>query len=200
MLEIEKKLYEKGYKYIVGIDEVGRGALAGPVVSACVLFPPYTEPFIFKDSKKLSKKKREELFFEIKKRALAVGIGVVENTIIDKINIYNATKLAMKRALEDLKTDYEFIITDYIKFEPYPHISLPKADEKSFTVAAASIIAKVYRDKIMEEYSEVYPHSFEKHKGYLTKLHKEEILKYGFSPIHRKSFKIKIQRKLKFGE
>ena len=200
MLSIENKLYEKGYKKIVGIDEVGRGALAGPVVVAAVLYPSNIEPFIFKDSKKLSKKKREKLFYEIKEKALAVGIGIVENTIIDKINIYNATKLAMERALKDLKSEYDFIITDYINFKPYPHISLPKADEKSFTVASASIIAKVYRDKLMEEYSKIYPYSFDKHKGYLTKLHKEEIIRYGLSPIHRKRFKIKIQKKLNFGE
>ena len=200
MFEIEKSLHKKGYKYIAGIDEAGRGALAGPVVVASVIYPSDIEPFIFKDSKKLSEKKREELFYKIKEKALAVGIGLVENTVIDRINIYNATKLAMERALYDLKVKYDFIITDYIKFDPYPHISIPKADEKSFTVASASIIAKVYRDRIMKEYSKIYPFSFDKHKGYLTKLHREELEKYGFSPIHRKSFKIKTQRKLNFGE
>ena len=199
MFEIEENLYQKGYRYIVGIDEAGRGALAGPVVVASVIYPPDIKPFIFKDSKKLTKRKREELFEEIKEKALAVGIGIVENTVIDKINIYNATKIGMERALKDLKIEYDFIITDYIKFDPYPHISLPKADEKSFSVASASIIAKVYRDRIMEEYSKIYPFSFDKHKGYLTKLHREEISKYGLSPIHRKSFKIKVQKKLNFG-
>jgi ribonuclease HII len=192
MLEIEQELYEKGYKKVVGIDEAGRGPIAGPVVAVAVLFPQNIEPFIFKDSKKLTPKKREKLYIEIKKKAISVGIGIVEPKVIDEINIYNATKLAMERALEDLKTDFDFIITDYVKFEPYPHISVAKADEKSLSVAAASIIAKVYRDKIMENYSLIYPHSFNKHKGYLTKLHKEEIKKYGFSPIHRKSFKIKL--------
>ncbi|NPA54119.1 MAG: ribonuclease HII [Aquificae bacterium] len=189
MLEIEYSLYEKGYQHIVGIDEAGRGPLAGPVVSAAVIFPPNIEPFFFKDSKKLSEKQRKKLYLEIKEKAIAVGVGVVCNSEIDRINIFNATKLAMKRALKDLKVNYDFIITDYVKFDPYPHISIKKADEKSLSVAAASIIAKVYRDEIMKQFSLIYPHSFDKHKGYPTKLHKEEIKKYGLTPIHRKSFK-----------
>jgi len=190
MLEIEKSLYSKGYNRIVGIDEAGRGPLAGPVVSAAVIFPENIEPFIFKDSKKLTEKQRKALVSQIKQKALSVGIGVVCSTVIDKINIYNATKLAMERALKDLKTDYDFIITDYVKFDPYPHISIKKADEKSLSVAAASIIAKVYRDEIMKEFSKIYPHSFDKHKGYPTKLHREEIKKYGITPIHRLSFRL----------
>jgi ribonuclease HII len=190
MFEIEKSLYEKGYKKIVGIDEAGRGPLAGPVVSAAVIFPKDIEIFITKDSKKLSAKKRKELFLKIKEKALSIGIGVVDSSEIDRINIYNATKLAMERALFTLKSDFDIIITDYIKFEPYPHISVKKADEKSISVAAASIIAKVYRDEIMDEFAKIYPHSFDKHKGYPTKLHKEEIKKYGITQIHRKSFKL----------
>lgn len=192
MLEIEKSLYQRGYRKIVGIDEAGRGPLAGPVVAAAVLFPENIKPFIFKDSKKLTERQRKELFHEIKEKAIAVGIGIVDSAVIDRINIYNATKLAMKRALKDLKTEYDYIITDYVKFEPYPHISIKEADEKSLSVAAASIIAKVYRDEIMIEFSKVYPHSFDKHKGYPTKLHKEEIRKYGLTPIHRKSFNLGI--------
>ena len=190
MFEIEKSLYQKGFKKIVGIDEAGRGPLAGPVVSAAVIFSPDVDIFITKDSKKLSSKKREILLEKIKKKAIAVGIGVVDSSEIDRINIYNATKLAMKRALFTLKSDFDYIITDYIKFDPYPHISVKKADEKSISVAAASIVAKVYRDKIMEYFSKIYPHSFDKHKGYPTKLHKEEIKKFGITPIHRKSFKL----------
>ncbi|WP_029519829.1 ribonuclease HII [Persephonella sp. IF05-L8] len=196
MLEIEKSLWEKGYSKVAGIDEAGRGPLAGPVVAAAVIFPSDIKPFIFKDSKKLTSRQRENLIEEIKQKAIAVGIGIVDSNIIDKINIYNATKLAMERALEDLKTDYDFLITDYIRFEPYPHISVKKADEKSLSVAAASIIAKVTRDKIMEEFGKVFPHSFEKHKGYPTKLHKQEIQKYGLTPIHRKSFNLGIQHHL----
>ncbi len=191
MLEIEKSLYKKGFSRIVGIDEAGRGPVAGPVVSAAVLFPSDVKPFLFKDSKKLTEKQRKEILREIKEKAVSIGIGVVCSTEIDRINIYNATKLAMKRALEDLKADYDFIITDYVKFDPYPHISVKKADEKSLSVAAASVVAKVYRDEIMKQFSKVYPHSFDKHKGYLTKQHKEEIKKYGLTPIHRRSFKIR---------
>ncbi|WP_242462909.1 ribonuclease HII [Persephonella atlantica] len=196
MLEIEKSLYSKGYSKIVGIDEAGRGPLAGPVVAAAVIFPIDIKPFIFRDSKKLSPKERERLFHQIKENAVSVGIGIVDSTVIDRINIYNATKLAMERALEDLKTDYDYIITDYVRFDPYPHISVKKADEKSLSVAAASIIAKVIRDRIMEEFSKVYPHSFDRHKGYPTKLHREEIMKYGLTPIHRKSFNTGIQHRL----
>ncbi|HCB70228.1 MAG TPA: ribonuclease HII [Persephonella sp.] len=196
MLQIEKELWSKGFKNIAGIDEAGRGPVAGPVVAASVIFPQNIEPFIFKDSKKLTKKQREELFTQIKERALAVGIGIVDNSVIDRINIYNATKLAMKRAIEDMNHNFDYLITDYVKFDPYPHISLKKADEKSLSVAAASIIAKVFRDRIMEEFSKYYPHSFDKHKGYLTELHREEIIRYGLTPIHRKSFKIDIQYRL----
>nr|WP_245960293.1 ribonuclease HII [Hydrogenothermus marinus] len=190
MFEIEKSLYDKGFKKLVGIDEAGRGPLAGPVVSAAVIFPQNIDIFIEKDSKKLSPKKRETLFEEIRKKAVSIGIGVVDSEEIDRINIYNATKLAMKRALFSLKSDFDYIITDYIKFDPYPHISIKKADEKSISVAAASIIAKVYRDKIMEHFSKIYPHSFERHKGYPTKLHIQEIKEYGITPIHRKSFRL----------
>ncbi|WP_456464540.1 ribonuclease HII [Persephonella sp.] len=196
MLEIEKSLWDKGYSKIAGIDEAGRGPLAGPVVAAAVIFPEGIKPFIFKDSKKLSFNRREELFSQIKQKAAAVGVGIVDSSVIDRINIYNATKLAMERALEDLKVDYDYLITDYIKFDPYPHISLKKADEKSLSVAAASIIAKVIRDRIMTEFGKVFPHSFEKHKGYPTKLHKQEIKKFGLTPIHRRSFNLSIQYKL----
>ncbi len=191
MLEIENSLYERGCKYIVGIDEAGRGPIAGPVVSAAVIFPKDIQPFLFKDSKKLTEKQRKEFFKEIKEKALAIGIGVVCSSVIDNINIYQATKLAMERALRDLKHPYDFIITDYVKFNPYPHISVKKADEKSLSVAAASIIAKITRDEIMKEFSKIYPHSFDKHKGYPTKKHKEEIKKFGLTPIHRLSFRLK---------
>ncbi len=190
MIEIEKDLFSKGFKYIAGVDEAGRGPLAGPVVSASVIFPPNIKPFVPSDSKKLSKKEREELYDQIKEFALSVGIGVVDSKVIDKINIFNATKLAMKRALDDLKMNVEIVISDYIQLEDYECIALKKADEISHTVAAASIIAKVYRDKIMEEFSKIYPHSFDRHKGYPTKLHIQEIKKYGITPIHRKSFRL----------
>ncbi|WP_457642943.1 ribonuclease HII [Persephonella sp.] len=196
MLEIENSLKEKGYRRIVGIDEAGRGPLAGPVVAAAVILPEKFPVAIDRDSKKLTPSQRKKLFHQIKENAAAVGIGIVENTVIDRINIYNATKLAMERALEDLKTEYDFIITDYVKFDPYPHLSVKKADEKSLSVAAASIVAKVVRDRIMEEYAKIFPHSFDRHKGYSTELHREEIKKYGLTFIHRKSFKIQYELKL----
>ncbi|MDQ7055780.1 MAG: ribonuclease HII [Persephonella sp.] len=195
MLEIEKSLQKKGYRNIAGIDEAGRGPLAGPIVAAAVIFSPDIKPFLFKDSKKMSEREREELFVQIREQAKAIGIGIVDSAVIDRINVYNATKLAMERALEDLKTDYDYIITDYVKFDPYPHISIKKADEKSLSVAAASIIAKVTRDRIMKEFSKVFPHSFDRHKGYPTKLHREEIIKYGLTPIHRRSFNTGIQHR-----
>ncbi|NPA57722.1 MAG: ribonuclease HII [Aquificae bacterium] len=196
MLQIELSLREKGYLKIVGIDEAGRGPLAGPVVSAAVIFPPDIEPFIFTDSKKLTEKQRNELFHLIKEKALAVGIGIVDSTVIDRINIYNATKLSMERALKDLKAEYDYIITDYVRFDPYPHLSVKKADEKSLSVAAASVIAKVVRDRIMEQFATVFPHSFNRHKGYPTKLHREEIQRYGITPIHRRSFNLFKQYRL----
>ncbi len=188
MLDIEKSLQKKGYRFIVGIDEAGRGPLAGPVVSAAVIFPQDIKPFFQKDSKKLTEKQRKEILEEIKYKSLAIGVGVACSTVIDKLNIYKATKLAMERALRDLKHPFDFIITDYVSFHPYPHISVKKADEKSLSVAAASIVAKVYRDEIMKQFSLIYPHSFDRHKGYPTKLHKEEIKKYGLTPIHRLTF------------
>ncbi|NPA52803.1 MAG: ribonuclease HII [Aquificae bacterium] len=190
MLEIEKDLTLKGFRYIAGVDEAGRGPLAGPVVSASVIFPSNIKPFVPADSKKLSKREREELYYQIKESALSVGIGVVDNTVIDKINILNATKLAMKRAVRDLKMKIEVLISDYVNLEEYYCFALKKADEISHTVAASSIVAKVYRDKIMEEFAKIYPHSFDKHKGYPTKQHIEELKKYGVSPIHRKSFRL----------
>jgi len=196
MLEIEKSLQNQGYKRIVGIDEAGRGPLAGPVVAAAVIFFPEIEPFIFTDSKKLTEKQREKLLLQIKEKAIAVGIGIVDSSVIDRINIYNATKLAMERAIEDLKAEWDYIITDYVKFEPHPHVSVKKADERSLSVAAASIVAKVVRDRIMTEFSRVFPHSFDRHKGYPTKLHREEIEKFGITPIHRKSFRLFRQHRL----
>ncbi len=192
MLEIEESLYKKGFNKIVGVDEAGRGPVAGPVVAAAVIFPKGIKPFLFKDSKKLSEKKRYLYLKEIKEKAIGIGIGLATNTEIDEINIYIATKLAMKRAINNLKTDFDYIISDFVKLEDLPHLSIKKADEVSLSVASASIVAKVYRDELMKKYSEIYPHSFDKHKGYLTDLHKEEIKIFGLTPIHRLSFKVSI--------
>ncbi len=193
MLDLEKDLYKNGFSYIAGVDEAGRGPIAGPVVASAVVFPKNIKPFIHTDSKKLSEKEREEIYRLIFDCAISVGIGVVDNAVIDRINILNATKLAMERALQDLKIKIDIVISDYVELENYECLSLKKADEISHTVAAASIVAKVYRDRIMKEFSKVYPHSFDRHKGYPTKKHFEEIKKYGLTPIHRKSFKLGIR-------
>lgn len=192
MLEIEENLYKEGFTKIVGVDEAGRGPVAGPVVAAAVIFPKGIKPFLFKDSKKLSEKKRYFYLQEIKEKAISIGIGLASNIEIDKINIYNATKLAMTRAIDNLKMDFDYIISDFVKLGDLPHLAIKKADEISLSVAAASIVAKIYRDELMKNYSEIYPHSFDKHKGYLTDLHKEEIRIFGLTPIHRLSFKVSI--------
>ncbi|GAB6066323.1 ribonuclease HII [Aquifex pyrophilus] len=188
MLDYELKLWEKGLT-VAGVDEAGRGPLAGPVVAAAVILPPFTEPFIKGDSKKLTKEEREEAYEEIKKRALAVGTAVIDSVVIDRINILRATKLAMKRALEDLKHHYDIVITDYVKLEGVNCIPLVKGDEKSLSCACASIVAKVIRDKIMEIYHRIYPEfDFISNKGYPTKKHMELIEKGKTTEIHRKSY------------
>jgi len=188
MLDYELKLWEKGL-LVAGVDEAGRGPLAGPVVAAAVILPPFTEPFIKGDSKKLSKKEREEAYEEIRNKALAVGTAVVDSVVIDRINILRATKLAMKRALEDLKHPYDVVITDYVKLEGENCIPLVKGDEKSLNCACASIIAKVIRDKIMEIYHKIYPEfNFASNKGYPSKTHLEKVERGEYTEIHRKSF------------
>jgi ribonuclease HII len=195
----EKKLWKKSFKGVVGLDEAGRGPLAGPVVSGAVLIK--TKKFSFfpiKDSKKLSAKKREEFFKVLTKHPdLEWGIGIVSEKVIDKINIFQATKLAMKKAIGNLKiknqkSKIDFLILDgNMKLDlPISQKSIIKADEKVFSCAAASIIAKVTRDRIMERYHKKYPkYRFDKHKGYPTKLHFKLLKKYGPCKIHRKSFK-----------
>ena len=199
MLDYELKLWEKGL-IVAGVDEAGRGPLAGPVVASAVILPPFTEPFIKGDSKKLSEEEREEAYEEIKNRALAVGTAVVDSVVIDRINILRATKLAMKRALEDLKYKYDVVITDYVKLDGVNCIPLVKGDEKSLSCACASIVAKVLRDKIMKIYHKVYPEfDFDSNKGYPTKKHVELLKKGKETEIHRKSFsplKEKYLRKL----
>lgn len=191
MDSLEKRLYKEGFKRIAGIDEAGRGPLAGPVVCAAVIFPENIKPFIFTDSKKLSEKKREELYFQIIEYAVAVGVGIAQPEEIDSLNIVGATKLAAKRALANLGVEFDFLITDYLDLGLENQISLKKADETVHTVAAASIIAKVERDRIMKEYKNLYPQfSFDIHKGYPTDLHYREIETFGITPIHRKSFKL----------
>ena len=174
-----------------GIDEVGRGSLAGPVVSAAVILP---ENFIdLKDSKKLSEKKREFFYELIMKEALAVGIGVIYQDIIDEINILEATKLSMIKAINALSIKPDFLLIDALTLNiNIPQEGVIKGDEKHKEIAAASIIAKVTRDRMMKELHEKYEiYNFMKNKGYGTKEHREAIKKHGYSDFHRKSFKIK---------
>lgn len=186
----ENFAYEKGYKYIAGIDEVGRGPFAGPVVTASVILPKgFSLPYI-NDSKKLSENKRMELFEKIKENAIAVSINMEDNTVIDEINILEATKLSMKKTIEKLEQQPDFVIIDALSLNlPMPYIAMDKADEKSISVAAASIIAKVTRDEYMKEMAKLYPqYKFEENKGYGTKEHIDALMKYGACKIHRKTF------------
>lgn len=193
MLTFERQFYSDEVRHIVGIDEAGRGPLAGPVVAAAVVFPPdYQNPLI-DDSKKLTAKKRLTLFEEIKANALGYGIAFASAEEIDALNIYEATKVAMKRALAMIGCPYELILTDAMPFKdlPTPAIPVIKGDAKALNIAAASILAKVTRDLYMDELQTKYPaFSFATHKGYGTKAHLEELEANGpIEGVHRKSFK-----------
>lgn len=190
-LKYERDLNAQGYKYVCGVDEVGRGPLAGPVVCAAVVMPADDIIEGVDDSKKLTPKKREYLAEEIEKKAIAYAICRVEPQVIDEINILNATKLCMKNAVESLKITPDFVITDgnMTLDIALPQKSIVKGDALSYSIGAASIVAKVYRDNLMEEYALVYPdYAFEKNKGYGTKAHIEGIIGAGICPIHRRSF------------
>ena len=186
----EKQAIAKGYQYIAGIDEVGRGPLAGPVVSAAVILPHNFNLIEVNDSKQLSLKKREELFDAIMEQAVAVGIGVKDETVIDQVNIYEATKLAMNEAVQELQVKPDCLLIDAMKLNlDIPQEKIIKGDAKSISIACASIIAKVTRDRMMEKYNELYPgYAFDKNAGYGTKAHLEGLEKHGITPIHRKSF------------
>ena len=189
MLDYENKY--KG-KRIAGIDEAGRGPLAGPVVCACVIMPLDEDKLIdgINDSKKLTEKKREELYDKIKERAIAYSIVEVDERTIDRINILNATKLGMKRALDGLKVKPDIVLIDAVKIDTdLPQDNIIKGDAKSYNIASASILAKVYRDRLMKKLSEKYPqYNFAKHKGYGTKEHIENLKKYGKCELHRETF------------
>lgn len=191
----ENKAFSKGYQLIAGIDEVGRGPLAGPVVSAAVIFPRDIDLLEINDSKKLSPKKREKLYHEIKECAVDIGVGIVTSDIIDKINIYQATKMSMKAAVNNLKYEPDLLLIDAIRCENINIHQLPikKGDLVSISIAAASIIAKVTRDEIMNEYHKKFPnYSFNNNKGYGTKEHRDAIINCGCLDIHRKTFLGKI--------
>ena len=191
MLEYENELYEEGITLIAGVDEVGRGPLVGPVVAAAVILPKgYYNEYI-KDSKKLSEKKRCELFDIIMRDAISVSIGIKDNKVIDKENIYQATKLAMYDAINNLKVKPEYVLIDAMKLEDLsiPSKSIIKGDAKSETIAAASIIAKVTRDNMMYELDKKFPeYGFKNHKGYPTKAHLDAIKKYGILDNYRFTF------------
>ena len=190
-LQYEKELYEKGYNLIAGIDEVGRGPLVGPVVTACVILPKNFCLEGLTDSKKLTEKKREKFFDIIMEEAISVGIGIMDQNVIDKVNIYEATKLAMYDAIKKSKIKPDYLLIDAMKLEDtdIPSTSIIKGDMKSISISAASVIAKVTRDRMMDELHEKYPmYNFKKNKGYPTKEHVEAIEKYGIINEHRKTF------------
>lgn len=188
----EQNALNAGYKVICGIDEAGRGPLAGPVHAAAVILPMGLEIEGLNDSKKLSEKKREQLFDVICEKAIDYSIGIATEKEIDEINILNATFLAMHRAVEGLKIKPDYALIDGNQYPKIPFVAeetVVKGDAKSMSVAAASILAKVSRDRFMLEKAKEYPqYQFEKHKGYGTKLHYEMLAEYGPSPIHRMSF------------
>ena len=200
--EIEENLYNEGITSIAGIDEAGRGPLAGPVVVACVVMPKDSMIEGVNDSKKVSEKKREKLYDEIINEAIAYGVGIVSQQEIDKINILNATKEGLTIAIKEMEKDLkeknrgfdkpEIILVDAltkIDTDHIPYRSIIKGDSKSYSIASASIIAKVTRDRIMRQWDEVYPmYGFVRHKGYGTSAHITAIKEYGLCPLHRRSF------------
>lgn len=186
----EKKLHEEGYKYIAGIDEVGRGPLAGPVCATAIIMPSdcYIEGVT--DSKKISMKKRKELNDIILEKKIAVSTIFIDEKVIDEVNIYEATKLAMYQAIKELEIKPEYVLIDAMPLDlDIPHESIIKGDELSFTIACASIVAKVSRDEFMDELDKLYPeYGFKQNKGYPTKVHRDALMKYGVTPVHRKTY------------
>ena len=192
MKKMEQDLYNTGIKLIGGIDEAGRGPLAGPVVVACAVMPADSMIEGVNDSKKVSEKKREKLYEEIIENAISYGVGIIDQKEIDSINILNATKFGLTTAVKDLKIKPNLILVDAltnIDTCGIPYRSIIKGDAKCYSIACASIIAKVTRDRIMREWDKIYPqYGFEKHKGYGTKAHIEAIKEYGLCPLHRLGF------------
>lgn len=190
MLFYEKALYENGVEFIAGIDEVGRGPLAGPVVAAAVILPKGCKIRYLNDSKKIPKSKHEAIYQEVMERALAVGVGIKDAAVIDQVNIYEATKLAMLEALEQLSQEPEHLLIDAMKLDTsIPQTSIIKGDANSLSIAAASIVAKVTRDKMMADYDKEFSgYGFAKNAGYGTAEHLEGLNNLGITPIHRKTF------------
>ena len=193
LFHYERDWWVRGFKKIAGVDEAGRGPLAGPVVAACVVFDRNVRIDGVFDSKFLSPSERERLYEEIVSSCLSYGIGIVDNNVIDQLNILNATKIAMQMALEKLNCEIDCVFVDgNIGFPlSVPVLPIVKGDQKSFTIACASIIAKVTRDNLMQELHLEYPHyGWNQNKGYPTRMHREAIKKFGLSPYHRKSFNV----------
>ncbi len=197
----ERTLHDEGYTLIAGVDEVGRGPLAGPVAATAIIMPKdcYIEGVT--DSKKVSPKKRKELKNQILEKAIAVSTIFINEKIIDEVNIYEATKLAMYQAINELDPKPDYVLIDAMPLDlDIPHESIIKGDEKSFTIACASIIAKEARDELMDEFDQKYPeYDFKQNKGYPTKKHRNALLTYGVTPIHRRTYgpvKVAIQKQI----
>lgn len=190
MLAYEKELYAQGIDLIAGVDEVGRGPLAGPVVAAAVILPKACKIPGLNDSKKIPKSKHKEIYEAVLQNAIAIGIGVKANQVIDQVNIYEATKLAMMEAIGQLEPQPQHLLIDAMKLDlPISQTSIIKGDANSLSIAAASIVAKVTRDHMMEEFDKEYPgYDFAKNAGYGTAKHLAGLDKLGVTPIHRRSF------------
>lgn len=190
MLAYEKELYAQGVQLIAGVDEVGRGPLAGPVVAAAVILPENCKIPGLNDSKKIPKSKHQAIYQAVLNQALSIGIGVKDNRIIDQVNIYEATKLAMLEAIQELEPQPQHLLIDAMKLDlPISQTSIIKGDANSLSIAAASIVAKVTRDQMMTAYDQDYPgYDFAQNAGYGTSKHLEGLEKQGVSPIHRRSF------------
>ena len=190
MLAYEKELYAQGIDLIAGVDEVGRGPLAGPVVAAAVILPKACKIPGLNDSKKIPKSKHKEIYEAVLQNAIAIGIGIKDNQVIDQVNIYEATKLAMMEAIGQLEPQPQHLLIDAMKLDlPIPQTSIIKGDANSLSIAAASIVAKVTRDQMMEEFDCEYPgYDFTQNAGYGTAKHLAGLDKLGVTPIHRRSF------------
>ena len=190
MLAYEKECYARGMELIAGVDEVGRGPLAGPVVAAAVILPKACKIPGLNDSKKIPKSKHKEIYEAVLQNAIAIGIGIKDNHVIDQVNIYEATKLAMMEAIGQLEPQPQHLLIDAMKLDlPIPQTSIIKGDANSLSIAAASIVAKVTRDQMMEEFDREYPgYDFAQNAGYGTANHLAGLDKLGVTPIHRRSF------------
>ncbi|WP_249030480.1 ribonuclease HII [Tannockella kyphosi] len=200
--QYELEYYAKGYQAIIGLDEAGRGPMAGELVVAGVIFPKHFYDERINDSKKLTKKKRDELFSFICDNAIAYHIEVISVADVDKLNVYQASKIGMEKCVQALQCEGLFALTDAMPLHYLDHLSIIKGDQLSISIAGASILAKVTRDRMMEEHDKTYPeYGFASHKGYVTKKHIQALDEFGVTPIHRKSFKpvlMRMEKQLSF--